>query len=46
MSGYLNAEIGEDHKDKLREIAEKQERNMTGQLRIMIDEFYERVVVE
>jgi hypothetical protein len=46
MSGYLNAEIGEDHKEKLREIAEKQERNMTGQLRIMIDEFYDRVVAE
>lgn len=46
MTGYLNADIGEECKEKLREIAETQERNMTGQLRVMIDHFYEKVVTE
>lgn len=45
-SPYLNADLGEEHKEKLQKIAEEQERDMTGQLRVMIDEFYERVVGE
>lgn len=41
---YLNSRIGSDYKEKLEEIAEKQERSMTGQLRIMINKTYEKVV--
>jgi len=40
---YLNSKIGESYKDKLREIAEKQERDMTKQLRAMIQEKYDEV---
>lgn len=32
-------ELGEEYKEKLREIAEKQNRNMTGQVRHWIDRF-------
>ena len=39
---YLNARIGREHKQKLEEIADKQERSMTGQLRIMIDKTYDK----
>ena len=41
---YLNARIGREHKQKLEEIADKQERSMTGQIRIMIDKTYDKVV--
>ena len=41
---YLNSRIGSDYKEKLEEISDKQERSMTGQLRIMIEETYEKVV--
>lgn len=33
--------VGDDYKDKLREIAEKQNRDMTGQVRHWIDRFHE-----
>jgi hypothetical protein len=41
---YLNSRIGSEHKRKLEEIADELERSMTGQLRIMIDKTYEKVV--
>lgn len=41
MTGQLNMKVGDDYKDKLREIAEKQNRDMTGQVRHWIDRFYE-----
>jgi hypothetical protein len=41
---YLNSKIGEEYKTKLREIAEKKERDMTKQLRSMITEKYQEVV--
>jgi hypothetical protein len=41
---YLNARIGREHKQKLEEIADKEERSMTGQLRMMIDKTYKKVV--
>lgn len=41
MTEQLNVDLGEDYKEKLREIAERQNRNMTGQIRHWIDRFYE-----
>lgn len=35
---YLHIEIGEEYKDKLEEIADKQNRSMTGQIRHWIDQ--------
>jgi hypothetical protein len=35
---YLNADLGEEYKDKLENIAEKQNRSMTGQIRHWIDQ--------
>jgi hypothetical protein len=46
MSSQLNADLGEDYKDKLREIADSQERNMTSQIRFMIDNLYEELFSE
>jgi predicted transcriptional regulator len=44
MDDYLNARIGEEYKQKLQEIAEKQERSMTGELRAMIKQRYDQVI--
>ena len=41
---YINSRIGSEHKEKLEQIADKQERSMTGQLRIMIDKTYKKVM--
>ena len=41
---YINSKIGSEHKEKLEQIADKQERSMTGQLRMMIDKTYGKVV--
>ncbi|SDW44710.1 hypothetical protein SAMN05443574_103267 [Haloarcula vallismortis] len=43
---YLNADLGEDYKDKLREIAEEKNRDMTNQIRTWIDREYSKVVGE
>jgi hypothetical protein len=40
MSEQFNAEIGEEYKEKMREIAESNHRDMTGQLKSWIDENY------
>lgn len=41
MLEQLNADLGEDYKERLREIAERENRDMTGQIRQWIDRFYE-----
>ena len=41
---YINSRIGSEHKEKLEQIADKQERSMTGQLRVMIDKTYKKVM--
>jgi len=38
QGNYLHIEIGEDYKDKLEQIADKQNRSMTGQIRHWIDQ--------
>lgn len=38
MSEQFNAELGEEYKQKFEEIAESENRTMTGQLKTWIDE--------
>jgi len=46
MSSQVNMNLGEEYKRKLREIAEKENRDMTNQVRTWIDRFYDEVVGE
>jgi len=43
---YLNADLGEDYKHRLREIAEEENRDMTNQIRTWIDREHPKVVGE
>jgi NAD-dependent oxidoreductase involved in siderophore biosynthesis len=40
VSETAHLDIGKEHKNKLREIAEKQERSMTGQVRYWVNKHY------
>jgi len=42
----INLKLEDEYKDKLEEIAEKNQRSVANQARVMIDDFYERVVAE
>lgn len=42
----FNFKTENGYKKKLREIAQKQERSMTSQFKVMVDDFYERVAEE
>lgn len=46
MSDQVNLKLGEDYKKKLEDIADKQNRNMTQQVRAWIDRFHKQVIAE